>query len=105
MSCCNEEKTLEYIQGDTFYRQVVVETTEGEPVDVSYISKVEFLLLNLGATVEETEELDYDSETAKWSISVSTENWSVGTHIMRYRVTYTDGHRRTPYEANIQIKK
>lgn len=106
MSCdCKEEQTLEYIKGDTFYRQVVVETAEGTPVEVSFISKVEFLLLDINKTVEVTEELEYDTDIQKWIVTAPTDTWKEGTHIYRYRITYTDGNVATKQKGNIQITK
>lgn len=106
MSCCEEEnKVLEYIQGDTFDRQVVIETTAGTPVDVSYISKVVFLLVDIDKRVEDTAELEYDTDIGKWTISIPTDTWKEGTHIYRYRVFYTDGHKKTKTMGNIQVTK
>ena len=107
MNCnCNDNCVVkEYIQGDTFKRQVSIVDKDGEDVDVSLISKVEFLLLDMDANIEETEELQYDGELEKWLVDIPTTNWEIGTHLVRYRITYIDNSIQTPYEITIQIKK
>lgn len=107
MSCnCNEDKVIkEYIQGDTFKRQVSIVDNNGDDIDVSLISKLEFLLLDMDADIEQTEEIDYDSEFEKWIVEIDTSEWGIGTHLVRYRITYVDGTIQTPYEITIQIKK
>lgn len=107
MSCnclCDDTVKL-YIQGDTFKRQVSVIDSQGEPVDVELISKIELLLLDVGANILETYELPYDSELEKWAVEIDTSDWEEGTHLVRYRITYIDSSVETPYEITIQIKK
>ena len=103
--CREDEETLKYIQGDTFNRQVTVENSSGEAIEPELIAKVEFLLLTVNRDVEETHELTYDSLIGKWVINADTSNWSATTHIMRYRITYTDGKVSTPYTRMLQIEK
>lgn len=106
MSCdCREdENVLEYYKGDTFYRQVTIQSS-GEDIDPSYITKVEFVLLTADATPEMTSELNYDTNIEKWIVNEDTSEWAIGSHLMRYKITYTDGQIRTPYERTLQIKK
>lgn len=103
--CKENSDVLEYIQGDTFYRQVSVVNSDGDEIDPTYISKVEFLLLTVDKAVEETDELNYDSDIGKWVVNVDTSDWKATTYVMRYRITYTDGQILTPYEKTLQIKK
>jgi len=103
--CKDNDNVLQYIQGDTFHRQVVVKDSAGNVVDAEYIQKVEFLLLTMDATEEETYQLAYDSDISKWAISEDTSNWAIASHLGRYRITYTDGQVVTPYEMTIVVKK
>ena len=107
MNCnCNDNCVVkEYIQGDTFKRQVSIVDSAGDNVDVSLISKLEFVLLDMDANIEKTEELDYDNELEKWIVEIDTSDWDIGTHLVRYRITYVDNSIQTPYEITIQIKK
>lgn len=104
-SCFDDDKKQEYVQGDTFKRQVSILDCNNEPVDASLISKVEFLLLDMDSNLETSTVLNYESEINKWKVEEDTSDWATETHIVRYKVTFRDRTVKTSRDRLILIKK